>query len=96
MIDVSDEATGLPPLHEVHPEDAILALSWTLGNEGLVTVPTVDEPMAVRYVSFRGLILDEDGKSQYGQIHVAVPTQAVGPLLEQWAQTLQDDTPDMG
>lgn len=95
MIDVSDEATGLPPLREVHPEDAILALEWVVGNRGSATM-TDDTELDVYYLSFRGLILDEEGNPQYGQIHVAMPSEAMPTLVEQLilAATVKSDTPE--
>lgn len=74
MVELSDEATGLPPLEEVEEEDAILVLAWAT-TEGVVASPTAVEPAAVRYLSVRGLIVGEKGLPQWAQVHLAVPIE---------------------
>lgn len=98
MFDVSDEATGLPPLHEVAADSAMFAMHWMLGVEGLVTLPGEDAPVPVKYVSFRGVIQDPDGECRFGQVHIALPYQAVRPFLAQWDAVLDElpDLPDVG
>ena len=88
--DLSDEATELPPLHHIATEDSMLALQWMVGAEGVVDL--VDETLPVRYLSLRGLALNEEGAAEYVQVHIALPHHAIRPLLEQWLKTL-DDTP---
>lgn len=89
MFDLSDEATGLPPLREVAPEDSIMALQWQLGTEGIVTLEGESTP--VRYLSVRGLQLDEDGEAFYTQVHIALPHDLIAPMLEAWRSQLEED-----
>lgn len=97
MYDTSDEATGLPPLQQVEVEGSILALNWVFGVEGLVSV--VDESdLPVRYLSVRGLIISDEGTAQWGQVHVAVPHDALRPMCEGILKALDDyeaDTPSL-
>lgn len=89
MIDVSDEATGLPPLEEITPEASLLALAWEIGHEGLVSVE--GQTMAVRYLSLRGVQFDEDGSGEYAQLHVAMPVDGLVDLLKMWLEQLDGE-----
>lgn len=95
QLDLSDEATGLPPLHLIEPDGSILALRWVLGVEGLVEAPIEPEPMAVRFLSMRGLVLDGEGQAVWGQCHIALPAGAVRPMLEQWLEALDREEADL-
>jgi hypothetical protein len=76
----SDEATGLPPLEEVEAESSLVVCSWTTGS-GLVENPGIGEPVPVRWLHVRGLINNDDNSGvQWGQLHVAVPVDAVMDL----------------
>jgi hypothetical protein len=86
MIDTSDEATELPPLNDVTVEHSLVALRWTIGTEGLVTLEGEDMP--VHYLSVRGLGMDEDGAIDFQQLHIAMPTDDLRPLLEAWLERL--------
>lgn len=88
MIDTSDEATDLPPLREVTPERSLLALDWTVGTDGIVTL--MEQDMAVQYLSVRGLVTNEDGAA-FDQLHIALPTEHLRPLLEAWLERLDGD-----
>lgn len=87
MRDLSDEATQLPPLHEVRDEYSIFVLQWLLGMEGIVTDADAGGDVPVRYLSVRGVTID-NGQPQYSQVHLAIPSHAVRPLLEQWMKIL--------
>jgi len=78
---VSDEATGLPPLEEIAPDDeAMIVLAWA-GGSGIVQSPHTTEPIAVRYLHVRGLALPNDAEKAQGaqatwvQVHIAVPVE---------------------
>lgn len=86
MLDTSDEATDLPPLADVAVEDSLLALAWTIGTDGIVTL--MDEDMAVHYLSVRGLAMDDDGVPYFEQRHIALPAEHLRPLLEEWLSRL--------
>lgn len=73
----SDEATGLPPLEEVDPDSALLVLAWS-ASIGVVAIPDEDAPVAVRYLSLRGLTRSTPGdptKVEWAQFHIAVPVE---------------------
>lgn len=87
-IDISDEATGLPPLSEIlGGEDLMVALQWQIGAEGVVTIE--DEDVDVQYLSVRGLeIAGEEGQARWVQVHVGIPTVALPDLLAEWQKRL--------
>ncbi len=76
---LSDEATGLPPLHEVEPEIALLGMAWVV-TEGIVQSPFTGETTAVRYLSVRGLAQPE-GQPEWHQAHIAIPAEAIPGLI---------------
>lgn len=84
FFDMSDEATGLPPLDEVDHFNTLLPLMWHLGHEGLVSIKASDHEadMAVNYLSLRGYVPDEQGGFASGQIHIALPTESIVALHE--------------
>lgn len=74
---VSDEATGLPPLEQVDPDDTMLVCSW-VGSVGVAMVPGRDETIAVRYLSVRGITRGTPGdphSAEWAQFHLAVPVE---------------------
>lgn len=72
---VSDEATGLPPLHEVENESSLVVAAWDAGT-GMVAHPGLGEPIPVRWLHVRGLVTNEDGDGvQWAQLHIAVPVE---------------------
>lgn len=90
MYDISDEATGLPPLSEIDADDSIFVVAWQLGSEGLVNLES-EAPVPVRYLSLRGVVKTDDG-AEYSQVHIAFPHNLVRPMLETWLEQLDDDT----
>ena len=99
--DFSDETTGLPPLEQFQPEHGMLVMRWAVGTEGIVEY--AGETMPVKYLSVRGLVLDDDGL-RYNQVHLAIPAHAAEALIEHleegwfdevWRLADQDpDSPD--
>lgn len=85
----TDEATGLPPLSEVIAEDSLLAVTYQLGQEGLVQVPDEEAPVPVLYLSVRGLVQqvgaqgDLHPTAEWAQMHVAFPRPLPPPLTNQ-------------
>lgn len=72
----SDEATGLPPLHEIDVAATIVLLAWD-ATEGMVSMPN-GESIAVRYLHVRGVTHSEDGTTiDWAQAHIAVPVDVV-------------------
>lgn len=74
---VSDEATGLPPLDQVDPDDTLLVCAW-VGGTGVATSPATSETIPVRYLSLRGLTRGRAGdphSAEWAQFHVAVPVE---------------------
>lgn len=72
---LSDEATGLPPLENIENELTILALAWS-ASEGLVASPLADEPQPVRFLHVRGIIPGDGGPEDtpiWAQAYIAVP-----------------------
>jgi hypothetical protein len=75
---LTDTATGLPPLEDVDPNNALLVFSW-IGSHGISTVPGTNETIPVRFLSVRGIARGEDDNPMspiWSQIHLAVPTMA--------------------
>jgi len=74
--DPSDEATGLPPLEDIEPRMAILAVKLCAGD-GAVAIPFTNPPdtTQVKYLSFRGLVPTGAMLNQveWAQVHIAVP-----------------------
>lgn len=92
---VSDEATGLPPLEEVDPADSILCMAWH-ASEGIAASPATREPIAVRYLSVRGLVRADRGPDdphavEWGQIHIAVPVEAAVDVAAALAKGTTED-----
>lgn len=90
MRDLSDEATGLPPLKDIHPDYSVYVLQWLIGVEGIVTDAEQGRDVPVRYLSVRGVTVD-NGQPQYSQVHLAIPHHAVRPLLEHWLELLDNE-----
>lgn len=83
--DVSDEATGLPPL-----DDGGLTVLVLKGgsSSGLVMLPNTEkgatEPIEVVYLHVRGLMSDSPtSQIEWVQTTLAVPTQIVPAIIEQ-------------
>lgn len=73
----SDQATGLPPLEQIGPDDyPMLVLDW-MGGEGIVVSPHTEQTIPVRYLHLRGLVRsDEPGATaEWVQFHIAVPAE---------------------
>jgi hypothetical protein len=78
---VSDEATGLPPLHELEDDNAMVVVAWD-ASDGLTAIRADDkigEPVPVRWLHVRGLARDGDNDVSWVQMHIAVP---VGSAVE--------------
>lgn len=74
---MSDEATGLPPLEHVDPDDAMVVCAW-VGSVGVVMMPGSEETVAVRYLSVRGVVRGKPGdphSAEWAQFHLAVPVE---------------------
>lgn len=74
---VSDEATGLPPLENVDPDNALLVCAW-VGSVGVAMMPGQDDTIAVRYLSVRGITRGKPGdphSAEWAQFHIAVPVE---------------------
>lgn len=74
---LSDAATGLPPLEDVDPNDALLVLAWS-ASVGVATSPATSETVPVRYLSVRGLVRgrpDDPQSAEWAQFHLAVPVE---------------------
>lgn len=85
-IDVSDEATGLPPMD--HPDElsnALLALTGAKGGEGIATIPGSDDTVAVKYLHLRGLIrqdpYDLNAGADWAQVTLAIPAAIVDAVI---------------
>lgn len=88
---VSDEATGLPPLHEVVAEDAVMVCAWD-ASVGVVQSPHSLHPIPVRYLHVRGLSLPIDGgKPEWVQCHIAVPVEHCMDVAMALAKGTTDD-----
>lgn len=74
----TDEVTGLPPIDHVDADFTMLVVSWAT-LEGVGMTPFDEEPVAVRYVTFRGLTRDGDDV-EWSQHHIAVPVSMVMDL----------------
>lgn len=86
--DPSDAATGLPPLEDVEPEIALLAVKAAYG-EGVVTIPFTDGTTAVRYLSFRGLVQGVAPSGvEWAQVHIAIPVADVQAIIDALQETL--------
>lgn len=92
MHDLSDEATGLPPLDEVNPESSFLVGEYLTGNEGIITLG--DQDIEVSYFSIRGVIYDDEGIGQYAQQHIAIPSVDLRSILKGWLESLGDTPPE--
>lgn len=74
---LSDEATGLPPLEQLEPSDAVLLLAWD-ASVGIVVSPFTNEDLPVRVLHVRGLSqgLGTEGEKSpdWVQCFICVPT----------------------
>lgn len=96
---LSDEATGLPPLHVLDESNALLVLAWDASHgmaAGMVDVAGGDGTVAVRWLHLRGLVVGAEGRTgnpDWAQMHIAVP---VSSALDVAAALAKGTTTELG
>ena len=81
MTDMSDAATGLPPLDQPIEEDTLWAMAFSSGQADVLS-PVDRGPSGAMILSVRGLVNSRDGSPEWGQMHIAFPHGSVSRLRD--------------